>query len=60
MNWMTNNTYATVSVPSTLMTVNSLALDTNGVTILGVALGLILPLAFLIPSMVYLYKRKKR
>ena len=57
---MTNNTYATVSVPSTLMTVNSLALDTNGVTILGVALGLILPLAFLIPSMVYLYKRKKR
>ena len=60
MDWMTDNTYATVSVPSTLMTVNSLALDTNGVTILGVVLGLILPLAFLIPSMVYLYKRKKR
>ncbi len=60
MNWMTDNTYASVSVPSTLMTTSNLAIDTNGVTILGVVLAFVLPLALLIPSMVYLYKRKKR
>ena len=60
MNWMSGNTYATVSVPSTLMTTGSIALDANGIAILGVVLGLILPLTLLIPSMVYLYKRKKR
>ena len=60
MNWMTDNTYATVSVPSTLMNTDSLALDTNGSTILGAILILVIPLACLIPSAVYLYKRKKR
>ncbi len=60
MNWMTDNTYASVSVPSTLMTTGNLAIDTNGITILGVILAFVLPLALLIPSMVYLYKRKKR
>lgn len=60
MNWMTDNAYATVSVSSTLMDNNSLALDTNGVIVLGVILILVLPLALIIPSSVYLYKRKKR
>ena len=60
MNWMTGNTYASVSVPSVLMSSGTLALDTNGTTLLGVVLIMALPLAFLIPSAVYLYKRKKR
>jgi len=60
MNWMTNNTYTGVSISSTLMTTDGLALDTNGITVLGIVLILILPLAFIIPSAVYLYKRKKR
>ncbi len=60
LNWMTNNTYAPLSIPSTLMTTGSLAIDTNGVTVLGVVLILVVPLAFIIPSIVYLYKRKKR
>jgi len=60
MNWMTNNTYTGVSISSTLMTTDGLALGTNGFTVLGVVLMLILPLAFIIPSAVYLYKRKKR
>jgi hypothetical protein len=57
---MTGNTYAPLSIPSTLMTTGSLAIDTNGVTVLGVMLILVVPLAFIIPSIVYLYKRKKR
>lgn len=60
MNWMTNNTYKTVSIPSTLMTQNTLAIDTNGVSILTVILALVVPMAFIVPSAVYLYKRKKR
>jgi ABC-2 type transport system permease protein len=60
LNWMTGNTYAPLSIPSTLMTTGSLAIDTNGVTVLGVMLILVVPLAFIIPSIVYLYKRKKR
>ena len=60
MNWMTNNTYKTVSIPSTLMTQNTLAIDTNGVTILTVILALVVPMAFIVPTIVYLYKRKKR
>lgn len=60
MDWMSGNAYENVNIPSTLMTTNSIALDANGIAILGVVLGLILPLALLIPSMVYLYKRKKR
>ena len=60
LNWMTGNTYKMVSVPSTLMTTGTLALDTNGTAILGVVLILAVPLAFIIPSAVYLYKRKKR
>ena len=60
LNWMTDNTYTGVSVSSTLMTTDGLSLDANGVTVLGVILILILPLAFIIPSSVYLYKRKKR
>ena len=60
LNWMTDNTYTGVSVSSTLMTSNGLSLNTNGVTVLGVILILILPLALIIPASVYLYKRKKR
>jgi hypothetical protein len=60
MNWMTGNTYTSVSVPSVLISSGTLALDTNGTTLLGVVLIMALPLAFLIPSAVYLYKRKKR
>jgi hypothetical protein len=60
MNWMTDNTYTTVSVSSTLMVTDTLNLDTIGIAILGVVLVLVVPVAFLIPSMVYLYKRKKR
>lgn len=60
LNWMTDNTYAGVSVSSTLMTTNGLALDTNGFAVLGVVLILILPLSLIIPSSIYLYKRKKR
>ena len=60
MNWMTNNTYKTVSIPSTLMTQNSLAIDANGVTVLAVILALVVPMAFIVPTIVYLYKRKKR
>ena len=60
MNWMTGNTYTTVSVSSTLMVTDTLNLDTIGIAILGVVLVLVVPVAFLIPSMVYLYKRKKR
>ena len=60
MNWMTDNAYATVSVSSTLMDNNTLALDTNGVIVLGVILAFVVPLALIIPSSVYLYKRKKR
>ena len=57
---MTDNTYKTVSIPSTLMTQNTLAIDTNGVTVLAVILALIVPMAFIIPAIVYLYKRTKR
>lgn len=60
MNWMTGNTYTSVSVPSVLMSSGTLTLDTNGTTLLGVVLIMVVPLAFLIPSAVYLYKRKKR
>ena len=60
MNWITGNIYTTVSVPSTLMTTGNISLDTTGTTVLGVVLVLIIPLACIIPSMVYLYKRKKR
>ena len=60
LNWMTDNTYTGVSVSSTLMTTDGLSLDANGVTVLGVILILILPLAVIIPSSAYLYKRKKR
>ena len=60
MNWMTDNTYTTVSIPSTLMNTGNLALDANGTAILGVVLILVVPLAFIIPGTVYLYKRKKR
>lgn len=60
MNWMTDNTYATVSVSSTLMVTDTLNLDTTGTAILGVVLILAVPVAFVIPTMVYLYKRKKR
>ncbi len=60
MNWMTQNTYKSLNVSSTLMTTGSLPLGENGAAILGVVLAFVLPLAFLIPAMVYLYKRKKR
>lgn len=60
VDWMTENDYATVSVSSTLMTTGSIALNTTGTAILGVVLILVVPLAFIIPSTVYLYKRKKR
>ena len=60
MNWMTENAYAAVNVSSTLMTTGNLPLGENGAVILGVALAFVLPLALLIPSMVYIYKRKKR
>lgn len=60
LDWMTANTYTAVNISSTLMSANGLALDTNGVVALGVILILVLPLAFIIPSVVYLYKRKKR
>lgn len=60
MNSMTDNAYATLSIPSTLMTVSNLTLNTNGIIILAIALVLVVPLALLIPAMVYLYKRKKR
>lgn len=60
MNWMTGNTYTTVSVSSTLMVTDTLNLDTTGIAILGVVLVLVVPVAFVIPTMVYLYKRKKR
>ena len=60
MNWMTENAYTTVSVSSTLMNTGALAIDTTGTAILGVMLILVVPLAFIIPSTVYLYKRKKR
>lgn len=60
MDWMTDNTYATVNVSSTLMTTGNLAIDTNGVTVLAILLAFVVPLILLIPSIVYLYKRKKR
>lgn len=60
MNSMTDNTYKTVGVSSTLITQDALAIDTNGVTVLAVILAVVVPLAFIIPSVVYLYKRKKR
>ena len=60
MDWMTDNAYETVSVSSTLMTTDGLAIGTSGVTVLAILLAVILPLALLIPSMVYLYKRKMR
>lgn len=60
MNWMTDNAYQAVSIPSVAMTSDGLALDANGVTVLAVILAVVLPLAFLIPASVYLYKRKKR
>ena len=60
MNWMTDNAYSTLNVSSTLMTTGSLAIDSNGVTVLAVVLAFLVPLALLIPAMVYLYKRKKR
>ena len=60
MNWMTGNTYSNISVASTLMTSGNLAINTNGVTVLAVILAFAVPLALLIPSMVYLYKRKMR
>lgn len=60
MNWMTENAYAAVNVSSTLMTAGNLPLGENGAVILGIVLALVLPLALLIPSMVYLYKRNKR
>ena len=60
LNWMTDNTYAAVNVSSTPMSANGLALGSNGVVALGVILILVLPLALIIPSSVYLYKRKKR
>lgn len=60
LNWMTDNAYTGVNVSSTLMTVNSSTLDLTGVIILGVVLALAVPLAVIIPSMIYLYKRKKR
>ena len=60
LDWMTDNTYTTVNVSSTLMSANVLALGSNGAVALGVILILILPLALIIPSSVYLYKRKKR
>ncbi len=60
MDWMTENKYENVSVSSTLITTSSLRIDTNGVTVLAILFAFVLPLALLIPSMVYLYKRKKR
>ena len=60
LNWMTGNTYAGISVSSTQVTTGSLALGLTGVVVFAIILALIVPLAILIPSMVYLYKRKKR
>ena len=60
MDWMTENEYTTVSIPSTLMTTGTLAIGSGGVTALAVLLGFALPLSFVIPGVVYLYKRKKR
>lgn len=59
-NWMTGNTYASMTVPSTLISTHNLSIGTNGVTVLAILLAFVLPLAVLIPSIVYLYKRKKR
>ena len=60
MNRLTDNAYAMVNVPSTLITTSSLNIGTNGVTVLAVLLAFVLPLCLLIPSMVFLYKRQKR
>ena len=60
MDWMTDNAYETVSVSSTLMSSDGLVIGTTGVTVLAILLAVVLPLALLIPSMVYLYKRKMR
>ena len=60
MNWMTDNAYQNVSIPSVAMISDGLTLDATGVTVLAVILAVVLPLAFLIPASVYLYKRKKR
>ena len=57
---MTQNEYTAVSVSSTLMTTGTLAIGSGGVTALAVLLGFALPLSFVIPGVVYLYKRKKR
>lgn len=60
MDYMAENTYQNVNIPSVLMTSGGLSLDTNGVTVLAVFLALVLPLAFIIPALTSLYKRKKR
>ena len=60
MNWMTNNTYQGMTVSSTLISTHSLSIGTNGVTVLAVLLAFVLPLCLLIPSVVFIYKRKKR
>lgn len=60
MNWITDNDYANMTVSSTLISTNSLSIGTNGVTVLAILLAFVLPLILLIPSIVYLYKRKKR
>ena len=60
LDWMTENEYTAVSIPSTLMTTGTLAIGSGGVTALAVLLGFALPLSLVIPGVVYLYKRKKR
>ena len=60
MDQLSQNTYESVSVPSTLMTTNTLTLGENAELILGILLIAVLPLALLVPGLIYLYKRKKR
>ena len=60
MDWMTEHSYTALSISSTLMSGNNLAIGSGGVTALALLFAFALPLVLLIPSMVYLYKRKKR
>ena len=57
---LSQNTYESVSVSSTLMTTNTLTLGENAELILGILLIAVLPMALLVPGLIFLYKRKKR
>ncbi len=60
MDWMTEHSYTALSISSTPMSGNNLEIGSGGVTALALLFAFALPLVLLIPSMVYLYKRKKR